>query len=1057
MWEGEYMITENILQFDEFLRSVAQNSNARYSFLLGAGASVESGLPSAQECIWDWKCKIFISNNPSLARTHSNFRNEKVRKNVQNWIAAQPRFPALNSEEEYSYYAEKAYPIEADRRKYFEDLIIGKRPSIGYHILMLLAQKEFVKSIWTTNFDGFSVKTAHQYDLVPIEITLESQERIYRTDVVKELLCIALHGDYKYGKLKNTANELDSQDDILVKALKHEAHNRNFIVMGYSGRDKSLMDAIKNAYAEPGAGRLYWCGYGNAIPVAVSNLLTEIRESGREAYYIPTDGFDTTMLMLAKNMYLPDAEFQKSINLLKGEFASEPNKKNVSFLNDGINVDRVVESNLYPIACPKSCFKFKIIVPPEKSEWRYCKELLQYNIVAAPIEGEIYAWGNKDTIMRMCQKEIQGTIQLCPLTREVYMQNGAIKYMLVTAVTNILAVNANKFCRRNRIYDTHKKVFLNVENLNIGAYDAVEVGVFFDHKYTYLCINPTYEFIESGVITKNQKREFARLYNEKICNGKPNLNYATKISEWKSLFFEKGNINVTYPLESGNEIPFSFTILNRSVYVGLESKNKAYFPSDFDWKRVVFKGREVKDSDLVFYDSLQKKLTSDFHPMRGLVNSGPYNNAYDLFSERKSVRIAGIVPEHYRTEFVQFVRNLNSIHNTRYNVDYVINYPGFYEAFKTGIDIPPESSEKWVDIEVHEKSSLLETAISYADDINQKIANLYSYGDVDVVLIYIPEKYEKYTKISSLSENFDLHDYVKAFAVQKHITTQFIREKTMRDVQMRCQIMWALALAIYVKAGRTPWTLSNLRNDTAFVGIGYSVSESCKGSQMIIGCSHIYSSDGQGLRYKLSKINDVTFDEKKNPYLTEDEAFRLGLGIKELFFNSFSEMPKRVVVHKRTPFKEEEIKGLTKCLVNAGIEEIDLIEITHEDNTKCFALNRQFNLDGFPIKRGTCFPYNDNSAFLYTHGVATSIRNVNYSYVQGGKSIPTPLKIVKHYGAGDMTQIISEILGLSKMNWNSFGLYTKMPCTIESSNQIARIGWLLSNYEGATYEFRHFM
>ena len=125
------MITENILQFDEFICSVVQNSNTRYSFLLGAGASVESGLPSAQECIWDWKCKIFTSNNSSLARTYSNFRNENVRKNVQNWIDAQPRFPALDYEEKYSYYAEKAYPIEADRRKYFEDLVIGKQPSIN--------------------------------------------------------------------------------------------------------------------------------------------------------------------------------------------------------------------------------------------------------------------------------------------------------------------------------------------------------------------------------------------------------------------------------------------------------------------------------------------------------------------------------------------------------------------------------------------------------------------------------------------------------------------------------------------------------------------------------------------------------------------------------------------------------------------------------------------------------------------------------------------------------------------------------------------------------------
>ena len=30
-----------------------------------------------------------------------------------------------------------------------------------------------------------------------------------------------------------------------------------------------------------------------------------------------------------------------------------------------------------------------------------------------------------------------------------------------------------------------------------------------------------------------------------------------------------------------------------------------------------------------------------------------------------------------------------------------------------------------------------------------------------------------------------------------------------------------------------------------------------------------------------------------------------------------------------------------------------------------------------------------------------------------------------------------EILGLSKMNWNSFDLYTKLPATFETSRQIA--------------------
>lgn len=36
-----------ILQLDEFLRSIKQNIDTPHSLLLGAGASIESGIPSA--------------------------------------------------------------------------------------------------------------------------------------------------------------------------------------------------------------------------------------------------------------------------------------------------------------------------------------------------------------------------------------------------------------------------------------------------------------------------------------------------------------------------------------------------------------------------------------------------------------------------------------------------------------------------------------------------------------------------------------------------------------------------------------------------------------------------------------------------------------------------------------------------------------------------------------------------------------------------------------------------------------------------------------------------
>ena len=134
------------------------------------------------------------------------------------------------------------------------------------------------------------------------------------------------------------------------------------------------------------------------------------------------------------------------------------------------------------------------------------------------------------------------------------------------------------------------------------------------------------------------------------------------------------------------------------------------------------------------------------------------------------------------------------------------------------------------------------------------------------------------------------------------------------------------------------------------------------------------------------------------------------------------------------------------------------IEISYEDDLKCFALNSDHsNVDGFPVRRGMCFPITENTMYLYTHGIAPSVRNPNFKYFQGGKTVPLPLKVVRHYGSSDMAQIATEILGLSKMNWNSFNLYSKLPCTIESSNEIARVGWLLSHCEGSLYDYRYFM
>ena len=402
------------------------------------------------------------------------------------------------------------------------------------------------------------------------------------------------------------------------------------------------------------------------------------------------------------------------------------------------------------------------------------------------------------------------------------------------------------------------------------------------------------------------------------------------------------------------------------------------------------------------------------------------------------------------------MNNLNKTIETDAKSDYVIGYNGFSSVYKVNLNIPNIGSDRWSTInEAHADSYKL------AQDICKKIEDLYSNHTGIVITVFIPKQWEAFRSFTKNGEEFDLHDYIKAFAAQRNITTQIIEESTLDDTNSYCQIIWWLSLAFYVKAMRTPWTLANMSSNTAFAGIGYGIKKNPSGkSEIVLGCSHIYNAKGEGLKYKLSKVENPLFDRKKNPYLTYDEAFKLGVSIRELFMQSMNELPKRVVVHKRTPFKQDEIKGITDALKRAGIDDVDLVEINMEDSFRFMAQKINYGnmeTDGFPLSRGTCIQIAPYQALLWTHGIVPSVRNENYRYYAGGRSIPAPLKIVKHYGKGDLYTIANEVLGFTKMNWNSFNLYTKLPATLDSSSILARVGKLLSKYEGKTYDYRYFM
>jgi hypothetical protein len=327
----------------------------------------------------------------------------------------------------------------------------------------------------------------------------------------------------------------------------------------------------------------------------------------------------------------------------------------------------------------------------------------------------------------------------------------------------------------------------------------------------------------------------------------------------------------------------------------------------------------------------------------------------------------------------------------------------------------------------------------------------------NVVAIFIPRRWAGYRLAERDGVSFNLHDYLKAQCVRRGIATQLIEEETLSDPQ-KCRVYWFLSLALYAKSKRTPWVLEGLEEGTAYTGLGLSIDRDARtGQHVVLGCSHIYSARGEGLRYRLSKVENPII-RRGNPFLSEDDARRLGESIRQLYFDATCRLPARVVVHKRRPFRREERDGLRQGL--GGVKRIDLVEVCFEPQFRYIASvidgNGNFQQDTFPVRRGIVVLINDQAAMLWSHGVTIAVKP-GRKYYQGKRRIPSPLLIRRHAGDSSLETLAREILGLSKMNWNRFELYTDVPATIATSNDIARIRSMLERFTEASYYYRMFM
>jgi len=444
--------------------------------------------------------------------------------------------------------------------------------------------------------------------------------------------------------------------------------------------------------------------------------------------------------------------------------------------------------------------------------------------------------------------------------------------------------------------------------------------------------------------------------------------------------------------------------------------------------------------------------------LRGLQLNRPFDFALTSQGLAPSIRLGVVCPKAESQPLSQYLCRSSQTHKPNdTETDYLIDYPGFQQAFGVMLEIPRPGEAGWaICPEPGVKGAKLESSLQLARLIIGEIDSIVAAGKPHVVLVFIPDRWTSWREYQDSQERFDLHDFVKAYCVQKGIATQFLEQHTLNS-QQQCRVWWWLSLALYAKAMRTPWVLETLDPDTAFVGLGFTIEHNASTNQrVVLGCSHLYNANGEGLQFRLSQIESPVI-VRRNPHMSYDDARRTAEMIRQLFFEAQLRLPSRVVVHKQTPFLDAEKQGLLDGL--DGVNAVDLVEINIDAALRYVSSVKKpggFDEDNYPVRRGTVVQTDSREALVWCHG-ATDALAQGRRYFQGKRHIPAPLLLRRHAGKADLELLASEILGLSKMDWNSADLYSKLPATIHSSKRIARIGSKLQRLGPASYDYRLFM
>ena len=377
---------------DDFTRRFSLRAG-NLMWLLGAGASASAGIPTAWDMVWEFKQLLFISQRRVSPQTVADLSNPAIRAQLQAHIDGSEQFPPSGTADEYAALFESVYPAEADRRAFLDAKTTGAKPSFGHLALATLMRAQLARLVWTTNFDPLVADAcAKVFEATGPLTTVALDAPDLAVQVIGDgrwPVEIKLHGDFRSRRLKNTTDELRHQDARLRQVLVNSCRRFELVVVGYSGRDDSIMDALEEALTRPGAfpAGLFWLHRGDDPPLPrVGRLLARAAGMSVEAALVSVENFDEVLRDLIRPINEIDT---KALDT----FAAERRRWSAAPRPVGGGGWPVVRLNALPIIHAPSVCRLVVCQIGGHTEAREAVQQAQVNVLVARTKSGVLAYG----------------------------------------------------------------------------------------------------------------------------------------------------------------------------------------------------------------------------------------------------------------------------------------------------------------------------------------------------------------------------------------------------------------------------------------------------------------------------------------------------------------------------------------------------------------------------------------------------------------------------------------------------------------------------------------